>query len=342
MPVVIGLKRVPNPPAKTIPLMKTEYSMKVRKFLVTGGAGFIGSNLVHYLQNVANGESDAPDTLVFDSLTYAGNLQNLDDLRFPNKNTFIHADVKDTKAVDEAVAACDAVFHLAAESHVDRSISNPSIFVETNVLGTLNVLESCRKFGKRVVLVSTDEVYGSLNEEIADENFPLKPSSPYSASKAAADLLSMSYVKTFNTDIVITRSSNNYGPRQYPEKLIPQTIKKIMSDQKIPIYGTGTNIRDWIHVEDHCSGLVLAMKLGVKGHVYNFGDVDKMTNIEVVKLLLSIVNKRDDLVEFVPDRLGHDFRYAIDSTKAKQKLGWTPNKSIAKNLAEIVDWYLSR
>jgi dTDP-glucose 4,6-dehydratase len=187
--------------------------------------------------------------------------------------------------------------------------------------------------------VSTDEVYGSLDVEYADENFPLNPSSPYSASKAAADLLGISYFKTFNTDIVITRCSNNYGPRQYPEKLIPQTIKKIFSEEKIPVYGTGNNIRDWIHVEDHCSGLILAMKFGVKGNVYNFGDVDKITNIEIVKLLLSITNKRDDLIEFVTDRLGHDFRYAIDSTKAKQELGWTPIKSIAKNLAEIVDWY---
>jgi dTDP-glucose 4,6-dehydratase len=316
--------------------------MGMPRFLITGGAGFIGSNLVHYLQNEANGQSDTPETIVLDALTYAGKKENLDNLRFPKKNTFLHADVKNAKAVEEAVSACDAVFHLAAESHVDRSISNPSIFVETNVLGTLNVLESCKKFSKRIVLVSTDEVYGSLDGEVADENFPLKPSSPYSASKAAGDLLGISYFKTFSTDIVITRCSNNYGPRQNPEKLIPQTIKKIMSNQTIPVYGTGENIRDWIHVEDHCSGLVLAMKFGEKGHVYNFGDVDKMTNIEVVKLLLSIANKQDDLIEFVTDRLGHDYRYAIDSTKAKQKLGWTPKKSIARNLTDIVTWYQTR
>ena len=313
--------------------------MTVPNFLITGGAGFIGSNLVHYLQNSAPDKNGSPETVVFDSLTYAGNLQNLTELRYPTKNRFIHADVRNAGAVDEAVRACDAVYHLAAESHVDRSISNPSIFLETNVLGTLSILESAQKHGKRVVLVSTDEVYGSLAEGFATEDFPLNPSSPYSASKASADLLAISYVKTFGTDVVITRCTNNYGPRQYPEKLIPQTIKKIIANERIPVYGNGLNIRDWIHVDDHCSGLTLAMELGVKGNSYNFGDVDKVTNIEVVKYLLAISSKQDDLIEFVKDRPGHDFRYAIDPTKAKRELGWTPCKSLKSDLVDVVNWY---
>ena len=313
--------------------------MTVPNFLITGGAGFIGSNLVHYLQNSAPDEYGTPETVVFDSLTYAGDLRNLTELRYPNKNRFIHADVRNAGAVDEAVRACDAVYHLAAESHVDRSISNPSIFLETNVLGTLNILESAQKHRKRVVLVSTDEVYGSLAEGFATEDSPLNPSSPYSASKASADLLAISYVKTFGTDVVITRCTNNYGPRQYPEKLIPQTIKKIIANERIPVYGNGLNIRDWIHVDDHCSGLTLAMESGVKGNSYNFGDVDKVTNIEVVKYLLAISSKQDDLIEFVKDRPGHDFRYAIDPTKAKRELGWTPSKSLKSDLESVVDWY---
>lgn len=315
--------------------------MTVPNFLITGGAGFIGSNLVHYLQNSAPDKNGSPETVVFDSLTYAGNLQNLTELRYPNKNRFIHADVRNAGAVDEAVRTCDAVYHLAAESHVDRSISNPSIFLETNVLGTLNILESAQKHGKRVILVSTDEVYGSLAEGFATENFPLNPSSPYSASKASADLLANSYVKTFGTDVVITRCTNNYGPRQYPEKLIPQTIKKIIANERIPVYGNGLNIRDWIHVDDHCSGLTLAMELGVKGNSYNFGDVDKVTNIELVRNLLSLSKKEESLIDFVADRPGHDYRYAIDSSKAQQQLKWSPNKSLSTELETVLAWYIT-
>lgn len=313
--------------------------MTVAKFLITGGAGFIGSNLVHYLQNEAQEMNKSPETTVFDSLTYAGNLKNLEGLRYPEKNRFIHADVNNMDAVNRAVEDCDAVFHLAAESHVDRSISNPAVFLETNVIGTLNILEAVRKYRKRLVLVSTDEVYGSLNEEFANEKYPLDPSSPYSASKASSDLLALSYAKTFGIDVVITRCSNNYGPRQFPEKLIPQTIKKIIANEKIPVYGNGENIRDWIHVDDHCSGLNLAMELGLTGNIYNFGDVDQVTNITIVKMLLAISNKPEDLIEFVTDRLGHDFRYAIDSTKAKRELGWVPIRSLQSNLESVVDWY---
>lgn len=313
--------------------------MIVKRFLITGGAGFIGSNLVHNLQNGSPSLNGCPETIVFDALTYAGSTGNISDLRYPIKNKFIHADIRDAQAVDQAVSSCDGIFHLAAESHVDRSIKDPSIFLNTNVLGTFNILESAKKYGKRVVLVSTDEVYGSLDSGFASEEFRLNPSSPYSASKAAGDLLALSYVKTFDTDVVITRCANNYGPRQYPEKLIPQSICKIQANERVPLYGNGMNIRDWIHVDDHCAGLLLAMEHGVKGDVYNFGDVDKVSNLEIIKILLRITNADESLIEFVEDRPGHDFRYAINASKAKRELGWSPIKSLESDLKDVVAWY---
>jgi len=322
--------------------MGTRYPMAMGKILVTGGAGFIGSNLVHFLQKQSKLNSESIEITVLDSLTYAGNLENLSNLPEQEKMKFVHGDVRDWKLVDDLVDRSDLVYHLAAESHVDRSITYPGIFVETNVQGSLNILESCRKYSKRLVLVSTDEVYGSLAEGFADESFPLNPSSPYSASKASSDLLAISFYKTYGLDVVITRCSNNYGPRQYPEKLIPQTIKKILKREKIPVYGNGQNVRDWIHVEDHCSGLTLAMSKGKPGKIYNFGDVDKTTNIAVVEKLLSILNESSDLIEFVDDRLGHDFRYAINSDLAKNELGWRPNKTLISSLSLVVDWYRSQ
>ena len=252
---------------------------------------------------------------------------------------FVHGDVRDWNLVQKLIQESDGVFHLAAESHVDRSITNPGIFIETNVRGTLNILEASRKFSKRVVLVSTDEVYGSLPKDFADEDYPLNPSSPYSASKASADLLAISFYKTFELDVVITRCSNNYGPRQFPEKLIPQSIQKILRNEKIPVYGTGQNVRDWIHVDDHCAGLDLAMNKGKSGRIYNFGDVDKITNIEIVERLLEILGGSSNLIDFVEDRLGHDFRYAINSSRSKDELGWTPTKDLSNSLASVTDWY---
>ncbi len=305
---------------------------------MTGGAGFIGSNFVHFLQK----NSQSLEITILDALTYAGDLKNLKTVPEPELINFIQGDVRDWRVVEGLVRDADAIVHFAAESHVDRSILDPGVFVDTNVKGTLNVLEAARKFAKRVVLVSTDEVYGSLETGFANEEFQIDPSSPYSASKASADLLAIAYHRTFDLDVIITRCSNNYGPRQYPEKLIPLTIKKILARQKIPVYGDGTNIRDWIHVDDHCEGLYLALKNGLPGRIYNFGDVDQIANIDIVKQLLNVMDQSTDLIEFVQDRLGHDHRYAIDSSRAKQELGWEAKKNLKSDLPTVVDWYMKQ
>lgn len=315
--------------------------MRVEKILVTGGAGFIGSNLVDYIQRNFKSESECPLMTVLDALTYAGNKENLSGLDYPDKLIFVHGDVRDSSLVDELVKKNEIIFHLAAESHVDRSIAGPSIFIDTNVRGTSNILEAARKYHKKVILISTDEVYGSLENGFADENYKLNPSSPYSASKASADLLALAYFKTFSLDVIITRCTNNYGPKQYPEKLIPQTIKKILLNQKIPIYGNGSNIRDWIHVEDHCSGLFLAMKHGKPGEIYNFGDVDKVTNLEIVDNILKLMGKSNELIEFVTDRLAHDMRYSVNSMKAKEDLNWKPKYNLSNSLEATIKWYES-
>ena len=309
----------------------------MNRILVTGGAGFIGSNLVHFLQDKKGSSGDPLQITVLDSLTYAGRIKNLEGSLF----NFVQGDVRELNIVDSLVSKSDAIFHLAAESHVDRSIENPEIFIDTNVRGTLNVLEAAKRYSKRVVLISTDEVYGSLDTGFADEYYPIAPSSPYSASKASADLLALAYHKTYDLDVVITRCSNNFGPRQYPEKLIPLAINKILHNQHIPIYGTGLNVRDWIHVDDHCAGLYLALIRGKSGQVYNFGAEEQFTNIEIVKKLLDVLGKSFDLIDFVEDRSGHDFRYAIDSTRAKRELGWVPVRSLTNDLYKVVDYYRS-
>ena len=303
--------------------------------LVTGGAGFIGSNLVaHLIKNHSN--SDDLSIKVLDSLTYAGDAKNLPS---SDQVSLIVGDVRDKTLVQDLVSKADSIYHLAAESHVDRSIENSSIFVETNVGGTLNVLEAVRKFDKRLVLVSTDEVYGSIAEGFANEDAPLNPSSPYSASKAAADLLAIAYHRTFGTDVVITRCANNYGPKQYPEKLIPLIISKALAGEKLPIYGDGTNVRDWIHVDDHCSGLLLAMEFGKAGSIYNFGDIEHVKNIDLVKQILNLLEISEELIEFVPDRLGHDFRYAISASRAKENLGWVPRHNLEHDLIGTISYY---
>jgi dTDP-glucose 4,6-dehydratase len=305
------------------------------KILVTGGAGFIGSNLVEILLRNSSPEQNL-EIKVLDVMTYAGNPDNLPSS--PDVSLIV-GDVRNQELVEELIASVDCVYHLAAESHVDRSIESSRIFVDTNVLGTFNILEGVRRHKKRLVLVSTDEVYGSIEKGFADESTKLNPSSPYSASKASSDLLAISYYQTFGTDVVITRCANNYGPKQYPEKLIPLIISKALAGEKLPIYGDGTNVRDWIHVNDHCEGLILAMHSGKSGEIYNFGDVEHVRNIDLVRRILSYLEISDELIEFVPDRLGHDFRYAISSDRARTELQWKPTRNLESNLGETIDFY---
>ncbi len=310
--------------------------------LVTGGAGFIGSNLVRLLL------AERPDWRIvnLDKLTYAGNAENLADLEGSPRYRFVRGDICDGGLVAELFRGeeIDAVMHLAAESHVDRSILAPSIFIETNVRGTQVLLEAAREFGaKRFLQVSTDEVYGSLGPTgLFTERTPLEPSSPYSASKAASDLLALAYHHTFGLPVVVTRCSNNYGPYQFPEKLIPLMIANAVRDLPLPVYGDGMNVRDWIHVEDHGRGLLAALEHGQAGQVYNLGASSERRNIDIVKQVLRLVGKTEELVQYVKDRPGHDRRYAIDATKAAAELGWRPRHQFEDALAATVRWYLER
>ncbi len=308
--------------------------------LVTGGCGFIGSNLVRYLRKTR------PEWTVvnFDKLTYAGNLESLKDLEGDPKHVFVKGDILNQEFTEHILRQhhVNAVLHLAAESHVDRSISGPEAFTTTNVLGTQRLLEASRAVGlKRFVMVSTDEVYGSLGPTGAfSETSPLKPSSPYSASKTAADLLSLAYVHTFGLDVVVTRCSNNYGPYQFPEKLIPLMVVNAMHDKPLPVYGDGMNVRDWLHVEDHCHAILLALEKGKKGEVYNIGGGSEQPNIEIVKRILKALGKTESLIKYVTDRPGHDRRYAIDPTKAMKELGYKPQHTFEEGLASTVAWYV--
>ncbi len=310
------------------------------KVLVTGGAGFIGSNLVRFLLETE------PDVQVvnLDALTYAGNLASLDDVKDDARYVFVHGDIADSKAVESVFAAHhpDVVINCAAESHVDRSILAAGAFVRTNVLGTQVLLEAARAFGiERFCQVSTDEVYGSLGpaDPPFTETSPLRPNSPYAASKAAADLLVRSYVQTHGMDAVITRCSNNYGPHQFPEKFIPLLITNTLADEALPIYGDGQNVRDWIHVRDHCAGLWAAVARGRKAEIYNFGANNERPNLEIARTLLELLDKPESLIRFVEDRPGHDRRYAIGFAKAERELGWSPSVDFAQGLAETVAWY---
>lgn len=314
------------------------------KILVTGGAGFIGSNFVYYeLDNYPNDE-----VICLDKLTYAGNLETLEVAMKNPKFKFVKGDIADRDFVDELFASekPDVVVNFAAESHVDRSIENPEIFLQTNVIGTSVLMDACRKYGNiRYHQVSTDEVYGDLPLDRPDlfftETTPLHTSSPYSSSKASADLLVQAYYRTYKLPVTISRCSNNYGPYHFPEKLIPLIIANALNDKKLPVYGKGENVRDWLYVEDHCSAIDLIIRKGKIGEVYNIGGHNERTNLEVVKTIIKELGKSEDLIEFVTDRPGHDRRYAIDPTKVHNELGWLPATKFDDGIKKTIDWYLT-
>ena len=311
----------------------------MKKLLVTGGCGFIGSNFVRLQLETY------PDVEVtnVDKLTYAGNLENLKDIESDSRYTFEKIDITDAKAVGDLLESTtfDAVVNFAAESHVDRSILDSGPFVQTNVVGTQVLLDAARQHNVgRFVQVSTDEVYGSLGETgLFTEETPLAPNSPYSASKAASDVLVRAYFHTFDMPVVTTRCSNNYGPYQFPEKLIPLFISNASNDEQLPVYGEGLNVRDWIHVMDHCRGVDAALRKGSPGEVYNFGGNQEVRNIDLTKLLLKLLEKPESLIRYVKDRPGHDLRYAIDFSKSTRELGWNPQVDFETGLKETIDWY---
>jgi dTDP-glucose 4,6-dehydratase len=311
------------------------------RLLVTGGCGFIGSNFIRYVL-----EHYQPEMITnLDALTYAGSLESTADFlpEFGDRYEFVRSDIADFERIDEALSnhSYFAVVNFAAESHVDRSIATPENFIRTNIVGASNLLDAARRHGvKRFVQVSTDEVYGSLGETGRfSEQSPINPSSPYSASKAAADLLALAAHKTYGQDVVITRCSNNYGPYQFPEKLLPVAILRALAGESIPVYGDGLNVRDWIHVEDHCAAVFDVLMQGRSGEIYNVGADSERTNLEIVRAILAHLGKSEDLINFVTDRLGHDRRYAIDSTKIRAETGWKPLHNLERGLAETIDWY---
>ncbi len=313
------------------------------KFIVTGGCGFIGSNYLHYVVN----KYPEDEFICIDALTYAGNYHNLDPIINKENFRFVKLDITDREGVDQLFATekPDYVINFAAESHVDNSIKNPGIFVKTNVMGTQVLMDAALKHGvERYHQVSTDEVYGDLPLDRPDllftEETPLHTSSPYSASKGGADLLVLAYMRTFKLPATISRCSNNYGPYQFPEKLIPHTIACAMKGQKVPVYGEGKNVRDWIHVYDHNVGVDLIVREGKGGEVYNLGGRAERDNLTIVKTILAALGKTEDLIEFVTDRPGHDLRYAMDPTKAEKELGWTRKYDFDEGMKATIDWYL--
>ncbi len=316
-----------------------------QNLLITGGCGFIGSNFIRML--LQNFQDSLPEIRIcnLDKLTYAGNPENLIEIESNPRYHFIQGDITDSTLVEQVLKEqqIDTVINFAAESHVDRSILDSTPFVQTNINGTQILLDAARRGNvKRFLQISTDEVYGSLGDEgFFTEETPLAPNSPYSASKAAADLLVRSYCHTFDFPAIITRCSNNYGPYQFPEKLLPLFIANAQENRSLPVYGDGKNIRDWIHVSDHCRGILAALQLGRAGEIYNFGGRCELQNIRLTELLLEILEKPKSLIKYVKDRPGHDLRYAIDCSKAERELGWEPEVDFEYGLRETVAWYLS-
>lgn len=315
----------------------------MKNIMITGAAGFIGANFAELMVKKYEGKYNF---VIFDKLTYAGNIENLNNIK--DKITFVQGDICDFDTVMNTYQTydIDAVVHFAAESHVDNSIKNPFIFTQTNVIGTHTLLEAAKQFwgegsGNRFVHVSTDEVYGTLGEEgYFTETSPIQPNSPYSASKASSDLIALAYAETFKMNVCVTNCSNNYGPYQHHEKLIPHMISLALKDEKLPVYGEGLNIRDWLFVEDHCEAIDLVLQEGKKGERYNIGGHNEKRNIEIVKLILKRLDKPETLISFVEDRKGHDYRYAIDPTKIHNELGWLPKTKFEDGIIKTIDWYL--
>jgi len=307
------------------------------KILVTGGLGFIGSNFI--LFTIKN-DSKIRITNVDACLT-GSNPKNLNELKNSKNYRFVKANINNQKIINELVSKNDIIVNFAAESHVDRSISNPKPFIDSNINGTYVILEAIRKYDKKLVQISTDEVYGSLEKNSADENFPLNPSSPYSSSKASADLLVKSYYITYGCNVKITRCTNNYGPRQFPEKLIPKVIINAMNDKSIPIYGNGKNIRDWLYVLDHCRAIQKVITKGKSGEIYNIAGKNEIDNNTIIKMILKSMNKPFSLMKYVKDRPGHDFRYSLDSTKIEKKLKWKPKFDFENGINETILWYIN-
>ncbi|RJO59324.1 dTDP-glucose 4,6-dehydratase [Candidatus Parcubacteria bacterium] len=312
------------------------------KLLITGGAGFIGSNFIHYI--LKNHPED--EVVNFDKLTYAGNLANLKDVETDKRYKFFKGDIADKSSVLEAIGDCEAIINFAADTHVDRSLLDPDAFIRTDIIGTRVLLDVVKeKKLKRYIQISTDEVYGDVEKGIfCKETDPLRPSSPYSASKAAADLLVLAYRRTWNLPVLITRCTNNYGPNQYPEKFIPLAVTNLLQNQKVPVYGDGLQVRDWLYVEDHCRGVDLVLRKGQEGEVYNFGanQDPEWPNLKILEAILKQLNKGDEFKSFVADRAGHDRRYAVDTSKAEQELGWRPTTGLTEGLKATVEWYVDR